>query len=140
LVGAGLSPADSSWVQGVACRKSLAHKRMRGSIPQPRVMLLAGGVEAAAPAAAAGAAAASKLSSFGALLDQEQQWLAAAVERIASFSPDVLLVERSVARCGPPPPLPRQPCLLLTCPFPRTLPCPPACGSHVRPPARLGHL
>lgn len=98
LVTADSEPADSSWVQGVVCRKSLAHKRMRSSIVQPRIMLLAGAVE---PQATQGAlsASASKLSSFGALLDQEQQYLSAAVDRIASFQPDILLVERSVARC-----------------------------------------
>lgn len=126
LVCASAAPADSAVVLGVACRKSLAHKRMRSSIAQPRIMLLAGGLEAQPAAAAAnsrggaggglgaatfggagfgggGAAAAavltrSSLSSFDSLLDQEQQMLAAAVERIVSFSPDVLLVERSVAR------------------------------------------
>ncbi|KAL4855645.1 putative 1-phosphatidylinositol-3-phosphate 5-kinase [Chlorella vulgaris] len=97
LVTADSEPAHSSWVQGVVCRKSLAHKRMRSSIVQPRIMLLAGAVE---PQATQGAlsASASKLSSFGALLDQEQQYLSGAVDRIASFQPDVLLVERSVAR------------------------------------------
>lgn len=122
LVNPSATPADSCVVLGVACRKSLAHKRMRTSISQPRVMLLAGGLEAQ-PAAAAtslrssgggapgsttfggsnnattAALNRSSLSSFDSLLDQEQQMLVAAVERIASFSPDVLLVERSVARC-----------------------------------------
>ncbi|PRW32495.1 FAB FYVE-domain PI-3,4-kinase [Chlorella sorokiniana] len=121
LVSPSAAPANSCVVLGVACRKSLAHKRMRSFIAQPRIMLLAGGLEAQPAAGAAslrssgggglggasyggGSAAAaaalnrSSLSSFDALLDQEQQTLAAAVERIASFSPDVLLVERSVAR------------------------------------------
>ncbi len=90
--------ADSAVVQGVAMRKSLAHKRMRSSITQPRIMLLGGGVEPQLARSSPGSAS-SKLSSFDALLDQEQQYLAAAVERIASFSPDVLVVERSVGRC-----------------------------------------
>lgn len=125
VVTAGAGPGDSFLVHGVACRKSLAHKRMRSCIAQPRVMLLAGGIEvarsssgAAAKAgagssggglaslggsgAAGGAAGTlSKLSSFDSMLDQEQEYLGAVVDRIASFSPDVLLVERSVARCVP---------------------------------------
>jgi hypothetical protein len=111
LVAPGATPADSNLVLGVACRKSLAHKRMRGCIAQPRIILLAGGLELQRGGGAgggggfggsggSGAAPTSQLSSFDALLDQEQQYLAAAVERIASLSPDVLLVERSVGRCG----------------------------------------
>lgn len=132
VLTAGASPADSLLVHGVACRKSLAHKRMRSSIAQPRVMLLEGGIEVArsslgssgavAKAGAAGGGggmaslgsglgslggsgaavgAQSKLSSFDSMLDQEQQYLDAVVDRIASFNPDVLLVEGSVARCVP---------------------------------------
>ena len=110
LVAPGATPADSSLALGVACRKSLAHKRMRGCIAQPRIMLLAGGLELQrgggaggggfGSSAGSGAAPTSQLSSFDALLDHEQQYLAAAVERIASLSPDVLLVERSVGRCA----------------------------------------
>lgn len=129
VVAAGASPSDSFLVLGVACRKSLAHKRMRSSIAQPRIMLLGGGIEVArsglgssATAAKAGGGgggmvslgsglsslggsgpvgAHSKLSSFDSMLDQEQQYLGAVVDRIASFNPDVLLVEGSVARCVP---------------------------------------
>lgn len=127
MVSPGAAPAESSVVLGVACRKSLAHKRMRSSISQPRIMLLAGGLEPALAAppglgrasassglgslgnafsssvggsggGGGGHAKQSSLSSFDAMLDQERHSLAAAVDRIASFSPDVLLVERSVAR------------------------------------------
>lgn len=98
LVTPDADPAESAVVQGVAMRKSLAHKRMRSSITQPRIMLLGGSVEPQLSRASPGSAA-SKLSSFDALMDQEQQYLEAAVERIASFSPDVLVVERSVGRC-----------------------------------------
>ena len=126
MAAPGAAPADSSLVLGVVCRKSLAHKRMRAAISQPRILLLAGGLEpqqAAAPpppgrgaaagglgtlpgfggggvgaAASAAASAQSSLSSFDSLLDREQQSLAAAVQRITALQPDVLLVERSVAR------------------------------------------
>lgn len=117
IVSPGAVPADSSLLLGVACRKSLTHKRMRGAIAQPRIMLLAGGLEAQASGAgaaatrssgglaglgggggAAAASAQSSLSSFESLMDQEQRYLAAAVERIAALRPDVLVVERSVAR------------------------------------------
>ncbi len=81
VLTSGAVPADSDLVLGVTCRKTLAHKRMRSSIVQPRIM-----------------PAASQLSSFDSLLDQEQRYLAAAVDKIVSFHPDVLLVERSVGR------------------------------------------
>lgn len=125
MAAPGARPQDSSLVLGVVCRKSLAHKRMRGAITQPRILLLAGGLEpqqqaqpalgrtsaggalgslpgfgggGGASGASSAAATQSSLSSFDSLLDREQQSLAAAVERIAALQPDVLLVERSVAR------------------------------------------
>eukprot|EP00887_Chlorella_sp_A99_P005551 scaffold1.g5551.t1 len=97
LVGAGGEPADSRVVAGVACRKHVAHKRMRTAIAQPRVMVLGGSLEFSR-SGGAGAPSASKLSSFDALMDQEAEYLRGCVERIAALHPDVLLVERSVAR------------------------------------------
>lgn len=44
VVGAG-EPSSSCVVQGVVFRKNVAHKRMRTSIPQAGVLLLAGALE-----------------------------------------------------------------------------------------------
>ena len=95
LVGCG-SPGESSVVEGVAFRKNVAHKRMRTHVPRARVLLLTGELSWRP----AGASAASKISSFDTLMDTEQEELAAAVARVASFDPDVLLVERSVPRAA----------------------------------------
>ncbi|GAB4817632.1 hypothetical protein N2152v2_004678 [Parachlorella kessleri] len=89
VVGGG-EPAASSVVQGVVFRKNVSHKRMRTNISQANVMLLAGALEWQPTE--------SKLQQFDALLNEEQAYLQSAVKRIVSFSPDVLLVERSVAR------------------------------------------
>ncbi len=61
MVG-GDDPASSSVVQGVVCRKNVAHKRMRTSIPQAGVMLLAGALEWQPTE--------SKLQQFDALLNE----------------------------------------------------------------------
>lgn len=97
LVGGAADLSDSRVVAGVACRKNVAHKRMRAAIPQPRVLLLGGALEYSRSPGGPGAAA-SKLSSFELLMEQEREYLQAAVERLAALHPDLLLVERSVAR------------------------------------------
>ena len=96
LAGCG-APADSAVIAGVACRKNVAHKRMRTTVSRPRVALLGGALEYSR--AAAGSAG-SKLSSFEQLMEQEHEYLRSCVERLTSLRPDVLLVERSVARCA----------------------------------------
>lgn len=56
------SPGDSWAVRGIACRKNVAHRRMRTHVPLPRVMLLGGALECSRSS--------SKLSSFDMLIDQ----------------------------------------------------------------------
>eukprot|EP00775_Hariotina_reticulata_P003720 gene3720-3982_t len=84
------SPADSCVIHGVVAKKNVAHRRMRTDIVQPSVLLLAGALEYQRVA--------NKLSSFDTLLEQEKEHLRLAVARIAACKPDLLLVERSVAR------------------------------------------
>eukprot|EP00879_Flechtneria_rotunda_P010433 GHRR01010909.1.p1 GENE.GHRR01010909.1~~GHRR01010909.1.p1 ORF type:complete len:2140 (+),score=1004.14 GHRR01010909.1:414-6833(+) len=91
LPGMG-SPADSCVVKGVAAKKNVAHRRMRSDISSPSVLLLSGSLEYQRVA--------NRLSSFDTLLEQEREHLRLAVARIAAFKPDVLLVERSVARAA----------------------------------------
>lgn len=82
-------PEDSCVVQGVAMRKALAHKRMRTAIEYPKVLLLAGSLEYQRDP--------NRLASFD-NIDQDKQYLAAAVARLAVAKPDIVLVEKSVAR------------------------------------------
>ncbi|KAF6260565.1 hypothetical protein COO60DRAFT_884435 [Scenedesmus sp. NREL 46B-D3] len=84
------TPADCRVVRGVVAKKNVAHRRMRTDIPQPAVVLLSGALEYQRVA--------NKLSSFDTLLEQEREHLRLAVARIAACKPDLLLVERSVAR------------------------------------------
>ena len=39
------APGDSCVIDGVACRKNLAHKRMRRRIEAPRILMIAGNLE-----------------------------------------------------------------------------------------------
>ena len=132
IPGDGAS-GDSCLVDGLVCRKNVAHRRMRTSIQQPRILMLRGALE--------NRRASTNLSSFDTMLDQarppstsvrsshqsgsapasnsllvmallpsccssqcalllaqEQSQLRQAVDRIASFEPDILLVEKSAAR------------------------------------------
>eukprot|EP00891_Asterochloris_glomerata_P002005 jgi/Astpho2/2005/Aster-x0091 len=83
-------PGDSCLVDGLVCRRKLAHKRMPSRVVQPRIMMLASTLEYHRTQ--------HKLSSFDTLLQQEHEHLRLAVERIMIMQPDVLLVEKSVAR------------------------------------------
>eukprot|EP00878_Enallax_costatus_P033894 GHUV01037475.1.p1 GENE.GHUV01037475.1~~GHUV01037475.1.p1 ORF type:complete len:790 (+),score=270.19 GHUV01037475.1:181-2550(+) len=83
-------PSDSRVVRGVVAKKNVAHRRMRTDLQQPCVALLSGALEYQRVA--------NKLSSFDTLLEQEREHLRLAVARIAAAKPDLLLVERSVAR------------------------------------------
>ncbi|KAK9819645.1 hypothetical protein WJX72_000689 [[Myrmecia] bisecta] len=84
------TPEDSAVVHGLVCRKNVAHRRMQTHVDQPRIMMLGSTLEYQRTA--------HKLSSFDTLLDQEREHLRLAVERVAALKPQVLLVEKSVAR------------------------------------------
>lgn len=159
VAGVGV-PEDSCLVGGVVARKNVAHRRMRTSMPSPRIIMLgstlapstklssfhtvldqvpllppAAAAAAAEPCLAVSPAALSwcdmcdahcrllsctgcpsgvtgllsrvsisqewKLRRCGkTLLLQEPAQLRAAVEKLASFSPDVVLVENGVARAA----------------------------------------
>lgn len=77
-------------VDGVVCRKALAHKRMRTAIDNPRIVTLRGDLEYERPN--------DKLSSFDALMDSERQHLRSIVNALVAVQTDVLLVDGSVAR------------------------------------------
>ncbi|DBA97431.1 hypothetical protein WJX77_010396 [Trebouxia sp. C0004] len=83
-------PADSRLVDGLVFRKNVVHKLMRTQIVQPRIMMLGSMLEYHRTT--------GKLSSFDTLLEQEHEHLRITVERVADYKPDVLLVEKSVAR------------------------------------------
>jgi 1-phosphatidylinositol-3-phosphate 5-kinase len=88
-------PRDSCVLpRAVVFRRNVAHRRMASSRGASRIVLLAGALEyqrGESPAA-------PRLSSMDALLDQEHEHLRAAVARVCDLAPDVLCVERTVAR------------------------------------------
>ncbi|KAL3149135.1 hypothetical protein ABBQ32_001972 [Trebouxia sp. C0010 RCD-2024] len=84
------APSDSMVVHGLVFRKNVVHKLMRSHIAQPRIMMLGSMLEYHRTT--------GKLSSFDTLLEQEHEHLRITVERVADYKPDVLLVEKSVAR------------------------------------------
>jgi 1-phosphatidylinositol-3-phosphate 5-kinase len=61
IPGDGAS-GDSCLVDGLVCRKNVAHRRMRTSIQQPRILMLRGALE--------NRRASTNLSSFDMMLDQ----------------------------------------------------------------------
>ncbi|KAJ9529960.1 hypothetical protein QJQ45_023255 [Haematococcus lacustris] len=84
-------PEDSSVVSAVVTKRNVMHKRMAMRKIKPKVLLLGGALEYQQGRAA-------QLATIEALVGQEQDLLLAAVERIANLKPDLVLVEKSVAR------------------------------------------
>lgn len=85
------SPDASSLVDGVVCRKNVAHRRMPTRRERCRVAAIKGAIEFQRSDA-------RHLSSMDTLLQRESDHLASGVDHILSVEPDVVLVEKSVAR------------------------------------------
>lgn len=82
--------SESKVIKGVVFKKNIAHKHMPNSYKNPRLLLLGGALEYQP--------ASNQLSSFNTLLQQEIDYLKAAVTRIDAHHPNVLLVEKTVSR------------------------------------------
>ncbi|BDA49325.1 probable 1-phosphatidylinositol-3-phosphate 5-kinase FAB1C [Coccomyxa sp. Obi] len=90
VAGVG-TPADSSIVDGVVCRKNIAHKRMRRRIENAKILLIGGSVEFNRTQ--------SRLTSLESVTkQQEEENLQNQVDKLVALQPDIILVERSVAR------------------------------------------
>lgn len=81
---------ESKVIKGVVFKKNIVHKHMPNSYKNPRLLLL-GGALAYQPAS-------NQLSSLNNLMQQEIDYLKAAVARIEAHHPNVLLVEKTVSR------------------------------------------
>lgn len=79
---------DSSILRGIAFTRNVAHKKMRDDIEAPRLLLLGCAIEYERD---------NKFSVLANLAHQEREYLRIAVSKIVAQSPDVVLVERSVA-------------------------------------------
>lgn len=82
--------SESKVIKGVVFKKNIVHKHMPNSYKNPRLLLLGGALEYQP--------ASNQLSSLNALMQQEIDYLKAAVARIEAYHPNVLLVEKTVSR------------------------------------------
>lgn len=80
---------DCTYIEGLACSKNVAHKKMKAKVQNPRILLLSSSLEFQRTA---------RFSSFDALLQQEKQHLQIVVNKIAALKPDVVVVEKTVSR------------------------------------------
>ncbi|KAJ4756204.1 1-phosphatidylinositol 3-phosphate 5-kinase [Rhynchospora pubera] len=83
-------PDDSMVVNGIACKKNMAHRRMITRLENPQILILGGALEYQRVKNA--------LSSIDTLIQQETEHLKMAVAKIEAQNPDLLLVEESVSR------------------------------------------
>ena len=84
------SPEESEILDGYVFTKTISHKKMRSNIESPRIMLLSGSISYQRVL--------NKLTSLNPVFLQEREFLSKSVDRIASFQPDVLIVEKSVSQ------------------------------------------
>ncbi|KAI8925782.1 hypothetical protein BC831DRAFT_459437 [Entophlyctis helioformis] len=82
--------ADSEYITGVVCTKNAIHKNMLRVISNPRIMIVTFAIEYQRVE--------NQLVSLEALMTQEHDHLHNMVKRILALEPDVVLVERTVAR------------------------------------------
>jgi len=86
----GGSATDTAIVNGLVCTKSVAHRKMRQDIENPRILLLHSSIEYQRVE--------NKFSSLEPQILQEYEYLRNCVGRIATLQPDILLVEKTVSR------------------------------------------
>ena len=86
----GGMPTDTAIVNGLVCTKSVAHRKMRQDIENPRILLLRSSIEYQRIE--------NKFSSLEPQILQEHEYLRNCVGRIATLQPDILIVEKTVSR------------------------------------------
>mmetsp|Transcript_46987 Transcript_46987/g.77981 ORF Transcript_46987/g.77981 Transcript_46987/m.77981 type:complete len:1540 (-) Transcript_46987:280-4899(-) len=88
--------SDSRFIEGVVFRKNVAHKKMRGRVKEPRVLLLSCPIQFKGEHVTQGGG--DRMSSLMTLIDQERLHLAIVVDKIVNLKPDVLVVQKTVSR------------------------------------------
>ena len=86
--------SESRFIDGIAFRKNVSHRRMKTRITNARILLLSCPIEFQGERVEMS----SQLSSLGTLIDQEKLHLKLLVDKIARLSPDVLVVQKGVSR------------------------------------------
>ncbi|CAD7699745.1 unnamed protein product [Ostreobium quekettii] len=86
-------PKESQVIHGMVLRKNRAHRRMQSKLPNPRLLLLSGPLEFETSAT-------TLLQLNSAYLSRGKEYLDAVASKIVSCRPDVVLVEKNVARAA----------------------------------------
>lgn len=86
----GGSLSDSAFLSGIVFRKNVSHKSMSKEIMNPRIMLLANGIEYTRTE--------NRILSLETLNEQENRYFQILVTKITKMKPDILMVGRSVSR------------------------------------------
>lgn len=99
---------DCEYVSGAVADRTIANKRMRTRIRNPRILLLESALELRSSPYVCENALTSpccryertedRVSSFDILLQQEGEHIKRTVSRILNFKPDIVIVEKSVSR------------------------------------------
>ncbi len=82
--------SDCLYVDGVVAKKNVAHKKMRSTVINPRILLLSCSLEYERVE--------NKMSTLTSLLEEEREYLSIVTTKIAGLQPDVIVVEKSVSR------------------------------------------
>jgi hypothetical protein len=86
----GGKPEDSFFLSGAVCKKTLAHRKMRQRVPSPRIVILTFPLEYHRVQ--------DRLMSLSPVLSQEREYLMNLCNRVLALNPQVILVEKTVAR------------------------------------------
>ncbi len=82
--------SDSAFLSGVVFHKNVSHKSMAKEILNPRIMLLANGIEYTRTE--------NRILTLDTLMEQEARYFEILVTKITKMNPDILMVGRSVSR------------------------------------------
>ena len=86
--------AESSYIDGLLVRKSLARKTERSVIASPRLLLIAASMHYASP----GKVVATSLASLDDMAHLEREYMHILVAKIMTAQPDVLMLSGSIHR------------------------------------------
>ena len=83
-------PDGSEILDGYVFTKTVAHKKMESHLINPKIMLMNGSISYQRVL--------NKLTSLNPVFLQEKEYLSKVIDRVESFGPDVLIVEKSVSQ------------------------------------------
>jgi len=81
---------DCAYISGVMFTKQPPNKNMTREISNPKILIISGGIEYSKND--------GRLTSFGALMEQEERHLEVLINKITKISPDIVICGRAVNR------------------------------------------